>query len=164
MYAQRLTICFVNEHWKAIHPHFQLEYGPLISSDHSPGILTIIKGINFGLKSFKFMKEWLQHPNYKPITKNSWEELVTGNPQIRLVKKLKRLKDPLRLLNKEKYENIMIRVEEARNLLEIAQTKLIQALLNPNTQMEMKTARENYLRFLAFEESFLKEKSRIKWL
>lgn len=79
---------------KPKNPTFNLIMDPKYLPTHSPGILTIMKGINFGLKSFKFMKGWLQHHNYRSITKSNWEELTFCNPQFRLVKKLKRLSKP----------------------------------------------------------------------
>lgn len=54
----------------------------------------------------------------------------------------------------------MIRVEEAMITLENAQAKLIQDPHNPSLQIEVKIARGNYSRLLAFEESFLKKNPR----
>lgn len=67
------------------------------------------------------------------------------------------------MLNKVAFGNIMLRVEEARANLKKAQTDLIVDLVNPQLQENTNNHRDIY-KFLSLEESFFKEKSRIKWL
>lgn len=153
-----------NEHWKSKNPHYQLDYMPSLTSDHTPGILTIQNNLNLGPKPFKFMKGWLRHPRFKPILRDSWEEYEVGNPLVRLAKKLKRLKVPLKALNKEEYGDINKRVEKARQNLENVQKQLMDDPFNRQLQVETQNARETYSNFLTFEEAFFKEKARIKWM
>lgn len=80
---------------------------------------------------------------------------------VRIVKKLK-TKNPLMKLNKEKNGKNIGKVYIARAKLEDAQSKLIKDPLNPQLQDNVKSAREAYINLLSFEESFLKEKSKIK--
>lgn len=107
---------FCNDLWKSQNPHFQLDYEPPLTSDHSRGILTIQKDLNFGPKPFKFMKGWLKHPKFKQILMDSWGEYVSGNPLDRLTKKLKCLKIALKSLNKDEYSDIKNRVEMAKKI------------------------------------------------
>lgn len=118
--------------------------------------------LNLGPKPFKFMKGWLRHPRFKPILRDSWEEYKVGNPLVRLAKKLKRLKVPLKALNKEEYGDINKRVEKARQNLENVQKQLMDDPFNGQLQVETQNARETYSNFLTFEEAFFKEKARIK--
>lgn len=74
-----------------------------------------------GPKPFKFIKGWMNHPRFKIILEENWNIPLQGNPQSRLVKKLKRLKSPLRNLNTRHYSNISLRVLNARQDLELAQ-------------------------------------------
>lgn len=110
------------------------------------------------------MKDWMKHPKFKEILKGSWVGHEAGNYVIHLFKKLKRSKDLFRKLNKQKFSDISGRVELARTKLECAQADLINDLANTQLQDIVKSARETYIIFLTFEESFFKEKSRIKWI
>lgn len=60
----------------------------------------------------------MKHPYFKGILKESREATERGNTLTCLPKKLKRLKDPLKKLNKEKYGNISKLLELGRVRLE----------------------------------------------
>lgn len=85
-------LCY--KHWKTQNSYFQLDHEVSVSSDHSRGILIIQRKLKFGIKLLKFMKCWLKHSNFKCIMKESWERVERGNLTVRLVKKIKRLKNP----------------------------------------------------------------------
>lgn len=155
---------FCNEAWQSLIQDFQLDYGASISSDNSPGILSMQLASKFGPRPFKFMKGWMSHPKFKSILESSWNEMVQGNPMIRLCKKLKNLKVPLKRLNKEHYSQISLRVERASNILENTQKRLMDDPTNKLMQEEEKSHRDSYIKFLDFEETFFKEKSRIRWM
>lgn len=89
---------------------------------------------------------------------------LQGNPQIRLFKKLKRLKEPLKKLNQKYYGNISTKVQNARHLLELAQLKAMEEVNNALAFQLEKNALEEYIRLSCFEESFLKEKARTRWM
>lgn len=155
---------FCNDHWKGLIPHYQLIYEAPMSSDHSPGVLSIQLNRSFGPKPFKFIKGWMTHPTFKKTLITSWSEQQSGNPMQILTKKLKSLKGPLKRLNKEKFGNITKRVEVARTLFESAQLSSSQCPQDTHLQAMERNLLEDYTRLLAFEESFFKEKSRIKWM
>lgn len=75
-----------NEQWKNLIPHFQLAYEAPLSSDHSPGILSIQLNHRHGPKPFKFMKGWMRHPTFHSILRSVWQEDQTGNPLLVLTK------------------------------------------------------------------------------
>jgi len=82
----------------------------------------------------------------------------------RLVSKLKTLKSRLNFLNGDTYSNISVRKEEAREALHSTQLDLH---LNPNdsdlANIE-KNCRKLFVNLRRDEESFYRQKSRIRWL
>lgn len=82
----------------------------------------------FGLKPFNFVKGWMKHHSFKSILKDNWEATERANPMFCPSKKLKKLKDPIKKLSKEKFVKIRSRVEKARLKIEEAQTELIKDL------------------------------------
>lgn len=131
MVYTKIDHMFCNEEWNNKFPDYQLDYEAPSLSDHSPGVLSIRITKNFGPKPFKFIKEWMKHPGLKKTLEESWHIPLQSNPQLRLVKKLKKLKDPLRKLNMKYYANISGRVHTARQRLEIAQEKAMADSSNP---------------------------------
>lgn len=155
---------FGNEEWNNNFPNYQLDYEAPTISDHSPGILSIKMTKNFGPKPFKFIKAWMSHPKFKEILEDNWAIPILGNPQLRLAKKLKRLKVPLKKLNTSFFTNISVRVHNARQELEIAQQNAMEDSSNPLAIQSEENALQEYIKLSTFEESFYKEKSRIKWM
>lgn len=88
--ASKIDHMFCNEPSKDLIPHFQLDYEPPISSDHSPGILSVQLNNTFSPKHF--IKGWMKHPKFKNMLLESWNLKLQENPQINLTKKLKKLK------------------------------------------------------------------------
>ncbi|KAG5558768.1 hypothetical protein RHGRI_008653 [Rhododendron griersonianum] len=115
-------------------------------------------------RSFKFFNFWLQNPSFKDTLIQSWAEPVIGRPMFVLSTKLKRLKSVLRKLNLECYSNISKRVYAAKEELDVIQEQLFKTpfdLVLSNTEKEILN---KYVELRIAEESFLKQKSRVKWL
>lgn len=77
------------------------------------------------------MKGLMRHLTFKDILKDNWKDVEWRNPLVSLTKKLKRLKDPLKKLYKEKFANIMKWMEIARLKLKEVQTRLVKEPINP---------------------------------
>lgn len=94
-------------------------------SDHCPLVATL-KKVNQGRKTFKFFNFWMKHKLFKEILVNEWNKTEEGNLMYRVSSRLKKLKIPLRKLNKEFYSNITVRVQAAREELYAIQNSLRQ--------------------------------------
>lgn len=160
----KIDHAFCNEEWNNKFPNYQLDYDAPMLSDHSPGLLSLKMMDQFGPKPFKFIKGWMKHPKFKDTVESSWCTPIQGNPQIRLAKKLKGLKDPLKVLNKNSFANISAQVQNAKNNLELAQMQAVEDPSNDQILQLEKNAVEDYVRLSTFEESFFIEKARIRWL
>lgn len=58
-------------------------------------------------KPFRFINAWLTHPNFKGVVEDSWkEEGINGWDSYVFKEKMKRLKEKLKIWNKECFGNI----------------------------------------------------------
>jgi len=60
---------------------------------------------------------WLQHPNYRQVIQQSWEENIVGCPMFILQQKLKRLKVSLKDWNKNVFRNVHEVVVDKQKIL-----------------------------------------------
>lgn len=89
-------------------------------SDHSPGIIQLISQVQ-GIPSFKFYNIWAEHENFLKIVSSSWSDCISGTAMFSLCKKLKRLKAPLKVLNKKSFSHISSGAEVMVKELDTAQ-------------------------------------------
>ncbi|XP_058785888.1 uncharacterized protein LOC131660624 [Vicia villosa] len=81
-------------------------------SDHTPIRLNVGK-IDWGPKPFCFNNSWLKHEDFKAFMAKEWLCLeIRGRGDFVLIEKLKKLKDRLRVWNREVFGWIDLRVEE----------------------------------------------------
>lgn len=86
-------------------------------SDHFPILMTFdYKEISHP-SQFKFMQMWAMHDDFKDIVAKSWETNVVGRPMFILDRKLKILKDKLKVWNKSSFGNIHVRVKDGESNL-----------------------------------------------
>lgn len=80
-----------------------------------------------------------------------------------LYQKLRAAKSCCKALNRSSFSNIQLRSKEARQTLDQIQ---VRALTDPSQQLfeEEAEARKSWMFFAAAEESFLHQKSRVRWL
>jgi hypothetical protein len=75
-------------------------------SDHYPLLLDVqVNNIPFA-SQFKFMRMWVSHPNCSTIVRDSCSSNVIGCPMFILTKKLKSLKEKLKIWNKDCFGNV----------------------------------------------------------
>jgi hypothetical protein len=80
----------------------------------------------------------------------------------RLCCKLRKLKQVLKLFNKDHFSNISNRVKDAKDEMYQAQHALHTAYGNPTLCMREKVVVRNYTTIVRVEESFFKQKARIQ--
>ncbi|XP_074314769.1 uncharacterized protein LOC141650268 [Silene latifolia] len=69
-------------------------------------------------KEFKYYNMWSMDPEFKNIVHQSWNCQINGTPMFKLVTKLKNIKKPLRMLNRNGFSDIGKIVVVAKALLE----------------------------------------------
>ncbi|XP_074305592.1 uncharacterized protein LOC141640811 [Silene latifolia] len=114
-------------------------------------------------RPFKYFNMWSLAPNFKETVQERWQCMQTGTKMYELARKLKNLKQGLKLLNKTRFADIEINAEVALTKL----TKIQQALrVNPQdlslVQQECE-ARESYQQLAKAQTQFLQQKAKMKW-
>ncbi|XP_010549577.1 PREDICTED: uncharacterized protein LOC104820715 [Tarenaya hassleriana] len=162
---RKLDRAIVNEKWLLSFPDSFALYEPPAPSDHCPCIVSIPPNSQLMRRSsFKFLHCLMQHPDFTSIVRREWPNGDTqGSCMFRLVTKLKYLKGHLRALKRSSYNNLQQRTEEALDNLKAAQAALF---LNPSHEAVHLEAdlRASWSSLASAEESFLRQKSRIRWL
>ncbi|XP_028098101.1 uncharacterized protein LOC114297823 [Camellia sinensis] len=122
----RIDTVLVDPNWLEV---FKLKlWGlPRLISDHCP-LLVMEDDRDWGPKPFRFVNAWCLHPSCAPLVDKSWKETVVhGWAGYILLKKLKALKQNLRIWNKEVYGNVSFKLkaaeEEENNLHLQAETR-----------------------------------------
>ncbi|KAH1262554.1 hypothetical protein GmHk_02G005150 [Glycine max] len=82
-------------------------------SDHTPLVVTTELAVPRGNSPFKFNNAIVDHPNFSRIVADGWKQNIHGCSMLKVYKKLKALKAPLKNLFKQEFSNISNRVELA---------------------------------------------------
>ncbi|CAA7042278.1 unnamed protein product [Microthlaspi erraticum] len=134
-------------------------------SDHSPGhVKYFTPPPTFETRPFKFFNFVTKLPSFLPCIKEAW--LVAGETAQSLKTvgyKLKTLKPSIKTLCKEKFSDLENRVLQANTELKDIQLRVLNNPTTVNMQLE-RSARDKWLQLRLVEESFFRQRSRIKWL
>ncbi|GLT46628.1 hypothetical protein SLA2020_203720 [Shorea laevis] len=83
-------------------------------SDHCPILLKNTEA-DWGPKPFRSLDCWLQHENFEDFVKDKWSSFeVEGRGGVKLKEKLKKLKQELKIWNREVFGHIEKNIEEAK--------------------------------------------------
>ncbi|XP_043720916.1 uncharacterized protein LOC122668414 [Telopea speciosissima] len=164
--ACKLDRVLVNEEWLTSFPTSHAIFDNLDISDHSPISLEIQPFTSFSPKPFKYFDMWSSHETFLPLVQEAWNKPVFSfsSPLLAFSKKLKNVKAALKVWNNTTFGNISIQVSECKENLASIQVQLQSDSLNDLLAEEEKEVSRHLSSLLAREESFLKKKSRIKWL
>ncbi|XP_043696965.1 uncharacterized protein LOC122647676 [Telopea speciosissima] len=164
--ACKLDRVLVNEEWLTSFPSSHASFENLGISDHSPISLAIQPFTSFGPKPFKYFDMWSSHPTFLPVVLEAWQKpvLAFSTPLRAFSKRLKNVKAALKDWNLNIFGDITLQVKECKDRLASIQSRLQSDLLNDSLAIEEKEVSIQLSSLLAREESFLKQKSRIKWL
>ncbi|XP_039162798.1 uncharacterized protein LOC120290565 [Eucalyptus grandis] len=161
--ARKIDQVLVNANWSQEFSYSEASFLAPGISNHTPMVVRVMQPM-FTRRPFKFFEFWTKHPSFHSIVFQVWESPGEGVPMYRLVSKLKALKGRLKQLNKESYSNIFERVSAVRNALSLAQVGLQQDPTSEILADLEKTHRRTFLELRSQEESFFRQKSKIRWL
>ncbi|CAA7016344.1 unnamed protein product [Microthlaspi erraticum] len=133
-------------------------------SDHSPCLVTVSNSEQRRASCFNFFTFFTLHPDYTRLITEAWNSIIhPSDPMFSLYQKLRSAKLCCKALNHGSFSNIQARSREAFQRLEDVQR---QALSTPSQELfeEERLARDSWLMFASAEESFFRQKSRIRWL
>lgn len=158
----RLDRMLTNQAWLQVFRDPILTHLSRQVSDHNPIILShrpVIRRNN----RFKFEKMWLSHPCFNNLLSSVWSRPVSHNPQFILFQKLKSFRTSLRQCNNETFGKLKQNIQLAEDSILPLQ---ICMALNPSdaTAALLAEAKSSFHNLLRAEETYWKQKSRVKWL
>ncbi|CAI9094609.1 OLC1v1030372C1 [Oldenlandia corymbosa var. corymbosa] len=93
-------------------------------SDHSPLVLQFEGEMQRKPSPFQYFNMWSLSPQFKDIVKKIWETEVEGIKMFQVCFKLRLLKGPLRMLNKEQFGDVVEEAQRKQLILEAKQELL----------------------------------------
>ncbi|XP_074277721.1 uncharacterized protein LOC141601346 [Silene latifolia] len=156
----RIDRFLVNIDWILLYPDSKAYFMNESNFDHCPCIVSRKPDIPARKLSFRYFNMWSLDPQFKEIIQHEWNRTVVGVKMYQMVTKLRNLKKPLKLLNKNKFSDVERTADMARLILDDLQTQLHQ---NPNdTQLSLaeREAADSYATLQKAKISYLKQKSK----
>lgn len=163
--AKKLDRCLVNGSWLLRFPASHCTFESPVFSDHSPcHIRLVTKPPSYGTRPFRFFNLLTKHVNFKETVALAWSEAGETVATLKdFCFKLKKVKNPMKSLLKDNFSDIERWVSEADSIL----SSLQRAALNDPSEENFRLvsqARSNWFLLREAEESFFRQRSRIKWL
>ncbi|GAU30605.1 hypothetical protein TSUD_62250 [Trifolium subterraneum] len=132
-------------------------------SDHCP-IWLESSNSNWGPKPFKFNNCWLDHPDFIPFVKTTWEQMdICGKKAFIVKEKMKKLKEALKAWNREIFGLMDLNIEKTVKDMNEVEEMLANGDSHP-IFINSKELSKNFWEQLHFKESLLQQKSRTKWI
>ncbi|XP_021727232.1 uncharacterized protein LOC110694368 [Chenopodium quinoa] len=75
--------------------------------DHSPCVINFLGNIGSTKKPFKFFNVCTEYPRFLKLVADSWDGQIQGTLMFNAVKKLQRVKEALRVLNKQHFSSVI---------------------------------------------------------
>ncbi|PNX99941.1 cysteine-rich receptor-like protein kinase, partial [Trifolium pratense] len=132
-------------------------------SDHCP-IWLECSNRNWGPKPFKFNNCWIDHPGFFDFVKQTWASTsVNGSKVFILKEKLKRLKEALKLWNKDVFGFKDLSIDNTVKELNEVEDLIAKGDVDPLT-LNSKEMVTKFWEQIRSKESLLIQKSRTKWI
>lgn len=140
---------------------------PRSQSDHHPLLLVVSKGFIQYPSSFKFQNMWIDHVDCRRLISEVWNRNIRYcplGPMQLLTKKLMILNSELKIWNRNIFGDIHLKVSEALQKVEEVQNLISSSGFSSELHEKEIKAQLDLQQALSFEESYWKDKSRLKWL
>ncbi|KAL2932526.1 LINE-1 retrotransposable element ORF2 protein [Bienertia sinuspersici] len=153
-----------NEQWldyyNTAHATFLTE-GP---SDHCPALIKGNANNEGGKKPFKYFRMWALAQDYQKRVEEAWKWQGRGTEMYVLTRKLKKVKNSMKELNREGFNAIQAEADKALQDLIKAQEKAHNDPRNSDIIREEKQAQNSYDQKQKVYTQFLKQKAKCHWL
>lgn len=161
--TRKLDRALINESWFSTFLQSSVFVDAPGGSDHSPLLVSTSDIVERRKVPFKFYSFFSTHPDYQSLVESAWNlDLGNTSTMFSLCQKLKAVKVVCKALNRNSFSNIQQRTAEAHDSLTSVQHQI---LTNPTPALfeEEREIRKRWTFLSSAEESFLKQKSRIRW-
>ena len=161
--STKIDHSFINQAWSSAFPDSYAEFLDPSQSDHAPCLLRMPSIRRRVVKPFKLFHHVIDHPEYAETVADNWKcDDIVGTDQFKLVRLLKKLKRPLRSLNKRHFSVISQRVKGQKEKVDALQRALLTSPDNATTAEEH-VERDKLNTLLKAEEKFYRQRSRVRW-
>jgi len=161
---RKLDRVLVNEQWRTSFPEALTVFDPPGDSDHSPCLVYTNALVSRNNKAFKYFSFLSTHPRFIDVIKEAWRtEVCTGSKLFTFAQRMKVIKAACRKLNREGFGNIQQKTKDSLEKLEVIQAELMRAPTYVLFREEFQ-ARKSWNFFAKAQESFYRQKSRIRWM
>ncbi|XP_074300380.1 uncharacterized protein LOC141631638 [Silene latifolia] len=116
----KLDRAMANVQWLTHFPATSANFHEPGVSDHSPVVVIIFED-RCRKSRFSFLNCWLDHSDYDNLVYEAWNVLVYGSSTYKLFAKLKNVRKSLRLMHKEHFTSISIKVQGLKQELKDCQ-------------------------------------------
>lgn len=160
---RKLDRILVNPSFLRKFPAAFANFLPYGVSDHSPAILYMQMVKKKKAPMFKFQNFMASHPEFMQCLRTNWSLVVDGYEQFRLVQRLKNMKPHLRKL-RSAMGGLSQRVQSCRQEMLAAQRSIDADPLDESLRRTHATRYAEFLEAKADEESFFKQRAKVRWL
>ena len=162
--VRKLDRVLVNDHWCAAFPESLSVFDPPGDSDHSPCLVYSSSLVERSKKAFKYFSFLSTHRRFQDVIKEAWQvEVGVGSNLFIFAQRMRVVKAACKKLNREGFGNIQQRTKESLEKLELIQDAM---MTTPSDRLfrEEFVARKEWTFFAKAQESFYRQKSRIRWM
>ncbi|XP_075095466.1 uncharacterized protein LOC142173728 [Nicotiana tabacum] len=146
-------------------PHLEVTIIDLGFSNHSPLCITFDNHPGRRARPFKFLNHLTEHQEFLDNVAKGWRKPVSKFFLKSISQKLKNVKTEMKLLNKEEYNAVYMRISTIRSNLQEAQEEQMRlpghapALFDREKSLKM-----DLEKWVKIDEMIAQQKSRVKWL
>ncbi|XP_074290821.1 uncharacterized protein LOC141617527 [Silene latifolia] len=140
----RIDRFLVNIDWMLLYPDSKAYFMNEGNFDHCPCIVSRKPDIPARKPSFRYFNMWSLDPQFMEIIQHEWNRTVVGVKMYQVVTKLRNLKKPLKLLNKNKFSDVERTADMSRLILDDLQTQLHQNPHDNQLSLAEREAADSY--------------------
>ncbi|XP_074304759.1 uncharacterized protein LOC141639570 [Silene latifolia] len=160
----RIDRFMVNDDWMVLYPDAYSHFLPEGLFDHNPCVCYRRISGEKRKSHFRYYNMWSLEPSFKTIVQASWSTSIAGTLMYRLVTKLRNLKNPLKMLNRNGFSDVEKSVGVAKALLEDIQCQMYANPTDLNLLSAEQEAAASYRLLCKIQHSFLSQKAKVDWL
>ncbi|KAL2923736.1 Photosystem I assembly protein Ycf3 [Bienertia sinuspersici] len=147
-----------NEAWLETFSKVNATFLPEGISDHCPALVRIMNDDSEGKKPFKYYRMWREAKGFKEKVRMAWEGHDQGTSMYKLTRKLKRVKESMKELNRLGFCSIQADAHKAYQQLILTQKQVHNSPKDVGLAEEEREAHRNYKLKQKIYEQFLQQK------
>lgn len=164
MCKSRIDRALINEKWAEKWSETGLRGLPRTVSDHCAIILQTYQ-TDWGPKPFRFINAWMSNPQFLEVVQASWREGgIEGWGCFVFMEKLKRLKEALKIWNREHFGNMETKIRLLKEEIQLLDEKDDRDELAVEDAARRRLIAAQLLIQMNNRRSLLSQKARIRWL